>query len=160
MVRTMIVLTCALAFSSCAFGQTPATKQTVNKQSAAKAQKKVLAQNASTKRAATATATSKTETESMHSSTCEGVVPCGNPSCSCQAKNSIFDELAGNAAELRARSTQLPQHIPYESPMEESYFFRPYLPSDVLKQRKASGGWKNPYDNRFLQTIYKQQEVK
>jgi len=68
----------------------------------------------------------------------------------------FFEDRSKKLADLGGRATQLSQHIPYESPMEDSYFFRPYQISEVTRQSRSGRDPKNPYDNRFLQSIYKQ----
>jgi len=80
----------------------------------------------------------------------------GNQSCSNDSFSSIFEHEAEKLAELKVRATQLSQRFPYESPMEDSYFFRPYSVTEVSRQKRAGRDPKNPYDNRFLQSIYKQ----
>jgi hypothetical protein len=63
-------------------------------------------------------------------------------------------EQSEKLAELRARRTQMPQHYPYEDPLEDSYFFRPYQVADIARHQAFAPDAKNPYDNRFLQSIY------
>ncbi len=72
---------------------------------------------------------------------------------------SIFENQANKLAEMRSRASQLSQHIPYQSPMEDSYFFRPYQITEVTKQQRSGRNPKNPYDNRFLQSIYKRSDL-
>ncbi len=79
--------------------------------------------------------------------------------CSKRCSLSIFENQEKKLAEFRIRAIQLSQHIHYQSPMEDSYFFRPYQITEVTKQQRSGRDPKNPYDNRFLQSIYKQQGI-
>lgn len=79
----------------------------------------------------------------------------GNQACSNDSHSSIFGYKSEKLAELRVRATQLSQRFPYESPLEDSYFFRPYSVTEVSQQKRTGRDPKNPYDNRFLQSIYK-----
>ncbi len=58
-------------------------------------------------------------------------------------------------AQLRCRRTQLPQHFPYASVGEDSYYFRPYHPVHVERQKSFMGDSKNPYDNRMFESLYR-----
>ena len=80
----------------------------------------------------------------------------GNQVCSNDSYSSISGYKSEKLAELKVRATQLSQRFPYESPMEDSYFFRPYSLTEVSRQKRTGRDPKNPYDNRFLQSIYKQ----
>lgn len=84
--------------------------------------------------------------------------------CSCsicqgrlQQNASFLDRQRQKIGDLTDRRYQLSQHVAYDSPLESSYYFRPYQWRDIEKQQQFVGFSKNPYDNRMFESLYTDQ---
>lgn len=90
---------------------------------------------------------------------------CSEIACGASSCGSIRDGCRGAWGSWHRRdhehcSCRMPQHYPYYPSMHGNYYFRPYHPAHVTRQRELASQWgedsRNPYAGNLFQRVYAQ----